>query len=101
MSTAYAKPVLTVNPGRRRRVETEDAFGGVITSEQDSPTAKLRFPFLNPRCGPVASAARITASTRSTRMLLSQARPKYTMGASVLKNICLMTYRQHGGGVRQ
>jgi len=50
----YAKPVLTVNPGDVVVVETEDAFGGVITSEQDSPTAKLRFPFLNPQCGPVA-----------------------------------------------
>src|SRR3982074_2431687 len=37
----YAKPVLTINPGD-------------VTSEQDSPTAKLRFPFLNPQCGPVA-----------------------------------------------
>src|SRR6202165_3559824 len=50
----YAKPVLTVNPGDVVVVETEDAFGGVITSEQDSPTAKLVFPFLNPPCGPVA-----------------------------------------------
>src|SRR6202011_4547584 len=35
-------------------VETEDAFGGVITSEQDSPTAKLKFPYLNPQSGPIA-----------------------------------------------
>ena len=34
----YAKPVLTVDPGDIVVVETEDAFGGVITSEQDSPT---------------------------------------------------------------
>src|SRR5438105_7114474 len=50
----YAKPVLTINPGDIVAVETEDAFGGVITSEQDSPTAKLKFPFLNPQCGPIA-----------------------------------------------
>jgi acetamidase/formamidase len=50
----YAKPVLTIDPGDVVVVETEDAFGGVITSEQDSPTAKLKFPFLNPQCGPVA-----------------------------------------------
>src|SRR4030088_1680961 len=50
----YAKPVLTVNPGDVVVVETEDAFGGVITSEKDSPTAKLQFPFLNPQCGPIA-----------------------------------------------
>ena len=50
----YAKPVLTIDPGDVVAVETEDAFGGVITSEQDSPTAKLKFPFLNPQCGPIA-----------------------------------------------
>jgi len=50
----YVKPVLTVDPGDVVVVETEDAFGGVITSEQDSPTAKLQFPFLNPQCGPIA-----------------------------------------------
>jgi acetamidase/formamidase len=50
----YAKPVLTIDPGDVVVVETEDAFGGVITSEKDSPTAKLKFPFLNPQCGPVA-----------------------------------------------
>jgi amidase len=50
----YARPVLTVNAGDVVVVETEDAFGGVITSEQDSPTAKLKFPFLNPQCGPIA-----------------------------------------------
>jgi len=40
----YAKPVLTIDPGDIVAVETEDAFGGVITSEKDSPTAKLKFP---------------------------------------------------------
>ena len=50
----YAEPRLTIDPGDVVVVETEDAFGGVITSEQDSPTAKLNFPFLNPQCGPIA-----------------------------------------------
>src|SRR5260370_32127625 len=50
----YAKPVLTIDPGDIVVVETEDAFGGVITSETDSPTAKLQFPFLTPQCGPLA-----------------------------------------------
>jgi acetamidase/formamidase len=50
----YAKPVLTISAGDVVVVETEDAFGGVITSEKDSPSAKLQFPFLNPQCGPVA-----------------------------------------------
>jgi amidase len=49
----YSKPRLQVRPGDIVSVETEDAFGGVITSEQDSPSAKLTFPFLNPQCGPI------------------------------------------------
>jgi len=91
----YAKPVLTVNPGDVVVVETEDAFGGVITSEQDSPTAKLQFPFLNPQCGPAAvSGVDYGFDEIDAYMLLSQAGrirlgnmvdPKYTMGASVLK----------------
>src|ERR1700684_4571390 len=50
----YAKPVLTIDPGDVVVVETEDTFGCVITSDKDSPTAKLKFPFLNPQCGPIA-----------------------------------------------
>src|SRR6202030_1403241 len=50
----YAKPTLSIDPGGIVVVETEDAFGGVLTSESDSPTAKLTFPYLNPQCGPIA-----------------------------------------------
>jgi amidase len=50
----YGDPTLTVDPGDVVVVETEDAFGGVITSEKDSPTEKLKFPFLNPQSGPIA-----------------------------------------------
>src|SRR3981081_1974050 len=50
----YAKPVLTIDPGDVVAVETEDAFGGVITSEQDSPTPKVRVPFPHAQCGPIA-----------------------------------------------
>ena len=50
----YAAPKLTIDPGDLVVVETEDAFGGVDPSEQDRPTEKLKFPFLNPQCGPIA-----------------------------------------------
>lgn len=49
----YASPVLTVKPGALVTVETLDAFGNVIESESDSPTAKLNFPYLNPQNGPI------------------------------------------------
>lgn len=60
----YTKPVLTVDPGDVVAVETEDAFGGVITSEKDSPTAKLRFP------SSTRNAARLP-STASRRVIAS------------------------------
>lgn len=50
----YSKARLEIDPGDVVVVETEDAFGGVITSEDDRPTEKLTFPFLNPQCGPIA-----------------------------------------------
>jgi amidase len=50
----YVQPKITVDPGDIVIVETEDAFGGVITSERDRPTEKLKFPFLNPQSGPIA-----------------------------------------------
>lgn len=49
----YADPVLTIAPGDIVVAETEDAFEGVIKSEQHSPTQLLRMPFLNPQCGPI------------------------------------------------
>ena len=48
----YAKPVLTIDPGDVLVVDTEDAFSGKITSEQDKPSEKLNHPFLNPQSGP-------------------------------------------------
>ncbi|SFU42932.1 Acetamidase/formamidase [Methylobacterium sp. 174MFSha1.1] len=49
----YAKPTLTIAPGDVVAVETEDAFGGVITRESDRPTQLLNFPYLNPQSGPI------------------------------------------------
>ena len=48
----YAAPVLTIEPGDTLVVDTEDAFSGKITSEDDKPTEKLNHPFLNPQNGP-------------------------------------------------
>ena len=49
----YSKPVLHVEPGDRIVVETRDAFGGAIKTEQDKPTQKCTMPFLNPQNGPI------------------------------------------------
>jgi acetamidase/formamidase len=50
----YATPVLRVNPGDVVAAETHDAFEGKIRTEQDSPSALLKMPFLNPQNGPIA-----------------------------------------------
>ena len=49
----YSDPVLTVQAGDRVRIETRDAFGGAIRTEQDKPTQRLRMPFVNPQNGPI------------------------------------------------
>jgi acetamidase/formamidase len=50
----YAEPVLRIKPGDLVEAETLDAFDGKITSETDSPSAKLNLPFANPQNGPIA-----------------------------------------------
>lgn len=49
----YSEPVLTVRPGDRIVVETRDAFGGAVRTEQDLPSKVLRMPFVNPQNGPI------------------------------------------------
>lgn len=49
----YSTPVLTIEPGDRVIVDTRDAFEGAINSEQDSPSERLKMPFLNPQNGPI------------------------------------------------
>ena len=50
----YSEPVLRIAPGDVVEVETLDAFGGVIKTEDDLPSAKLNMPFVNPQNGPIA-----------------------------------------------
>jgi acetamidase/formamidase len=47
----YSDPVIEIKPGDRVVVETQDAFGGKITRESDSPSQLM--PFLNPQNGPI------------------------------------------------
>ena len=50
---AFVEPVLTVDPGAVVSAETHDAFEGAIQTEQDMPSEKLNFPYLNPQNGPI------------------------------------------------
>ena len=49
----YSQPVLHVKPGDRIVVETRDAFGGAVKTEQDLPSKVLKMPFVNPQNGPI------------------------------------------------
>ena len=49
----YSQPVLTVRPGDRVVVDTRDAFGGAVKTEQDLPSRVLTMPFVNPQNGPI------------------------------------------------
>ena len=49
----YSEPVLSLRPGDRIVVETRDAFGGAVRTEQDLPSKVLRMPFVNPQNGPI------------------------------------------------
>jgi amidase len=49
----YTDPVMTVSPGDQVVVETRDAFSGLIKTEQDKPSEKIRMPFANPQNGPI------------------------------------------------
>lgn len=50
---AYAEPVLEIEPGDLVEVETLDAFEGLLETEQDKPSEKLKMPYLNPQNGPI------------------------------------------------
>jgi len=49
----YSQPVLHVKPGDRIVVETRDAFGGAVKTEQDLPSKVLTMPYVNPQNGPI------------------------------------------------
>ncbi|MGC9358153.1 MAG: acetamidase/formamidase family protein [Anaerolineae bacterium] len=49
----YAEPVLRVQPADTVVVETLDAFGGLITSEDILPSEVVNMPFVNPQSGPI------------------------------------------------
>lgn len=50
----YAEPVMRIAPGDVLEVETLDAFGGAIKTEDDLPSQVLSMPFVNPQNGPIA-----------------------------------------------
>lgn len=50
----YSQPVLRIQPGDIVEIETLDAFGGAVKTEEDLPSKVLNMPFVNPQNGPIA-----------------------------------------------
>ena len=50
----YSAPVMRIAPGDVVEVETLDAFGGAVKTEDDLPSRVLNMPFVNPQNGPIA-----------------------------------------------
>ena len=49
----YADPVMHIAPGDIVVVETLDAFGGAVKTDNDLPSKVLNMPFVNPQNGPI------------------------------------------------
>jgi len=49
----YRSPIATVSPGETFTVETLDAFGGRVTSQDTPPSQVLALPYVNPVTGPI------------------------------------------------
>jgi len=80
----YAKPVLSVAPGAVITVETHDAFEGKISSEADSPSAILNFPFLNPQNGPFFIEGAEKGDCLAVRIVSIQPRGPQPVGTTLI-----------------
>lgn len=80
----YAKPVLEIDPGDIVVAETQDAFEGVIRSEQDSPTKLLNVPFLNPQCGPIRVKGAVKGDTLAVHIHAIKPRGPQPIGTTAL-----------------
>lgn len=80
----YAKPLLEVEPGVVITVETHDAFEGQITSEQDKPSEKLNFPYLNPQSGPIYVRGAEKGDALAVRIISIKPRGAQPVGTTCL-----------------
>ncbi len=80
----YADPVLRIRPGDLVVAETLDAFEGQLRTEDDSPSAILNFPFLNPQCGPIAVEGAEKGDVLAVRILSIEPRGAQPAGTTAL-----------------
>lgn len=80
----YAEPVMRVRPGDMIAVETLDAFGGAVKTEDDLPSKVLNFPFVNPQNGPIAVEGAKIGDTLAVRILDIEPRGPQPVGTTSL-----------------
>lgn len=80
----YAAPVMRVRPGDVIAVETLDAFGGAVKTEDDLPSKVLNFPFVNPQNGPIAVEGAKIGDTLAVRILDIEPRGPQPAGTTAL-----------------
>ncbi len=80
----YVDPVLEIDPGDVVTVETLDAFSGAIKTEQDKPSEKLKYPFLNPQSGPIAVRGAAQGDALAVHILGIETRGEQPAGTTCL-----------------
>ncbi len=80
----FATPVLRIAPGDVVTVETIDAFGGAVKTENDLPSKVLNFPFVNPQNGPIAIEGAKVGDTLAVRIVDIEPRGPQPAGTSAL-----------------
>lgn len=80
----YVPPVMTIAPGDIVAVETRDAFGGAVKTEEDLPSRVLTMPFVNPQNGPIAVEGARVGDTLAVRILDIAPRGPQPVGTTAL-----------------
>jgi len=80
----FVEPVLKVSPGAVISVETHDAFEGKITSESDTPSERLNFPYLNPQTGPIHVEGAEKGDALAVRIISIKPRGPQPVGTTCL-----------------
>lgn len=80
----FAEPVMRIAPGDVVSVETLDAFGGAVKTEDDLPSKVLKFPFVNPQNGPFAVEGAEVGDVLAVRIVDVEPRGAQPAGTSAL-----------------
>ncbi len=80
----YVEAKLRIQPGDTLTVETIDAFGGRVKTENDLPTKVLDFPFVNPQNGPIHVEGAVKGDVLAVHILSIDPRGEQPCGTTAL-----------------